>query len=79
VIAEPTRTQILARLTQLDKIITDEVRLTTDDLGAITHVTARPKDDKGAFRLGSATDPEATYRVHGEKKSDFGYNINVAV
>jgi hypothetical protein len=29
VIAEPTRTQILARLTQLDKIITDEVRLTT--------------------------------------------------
>lgn len=79
VIAEPTRTQILARLNQLAKIIADEVRLTTDDTGAITRVTARPKEDKGAFRLGSATDPEATYRVHGEKKSDFGYNINLAV
>ena len=79
VLAEPTRTQILARLTQLDKIIADEVRLTINDTGAITRVTARPKEDKGAFRLGSATDPEATYRVHGEKKSDFGYNINLAV
>jgi hypothetical protein len=79
VIAEPMRTQILARVTQLDKIIADEVRLTIDDTGAITRVTARPKEDKGAFRLGSATDPEATYRVHGEKKSDFGYNVNVAV
>lgn len=37
-------------------------------------------DDKGAYRLGSATDPEATYRVHGDhhKKTDLGYNIQVA-
>jgi IS5 family transposase len=35
--------------------------------------------DKGAYRLGSATDPEATYRVHGEEeaKTEFGYNPQV--
>ncbi|HZY40380.1 MAG TPA: transposase [Anaerolineae bacterium] len=79
VIAEPTRTQILTRLAHLDKIVADEVCLTTDEAGAITTVTELDKDDKGSFRLGSATDPEATYRVHGEKKSDFGYNVNVAI
>ena len=56
-----------------------EVRLTTDAAGAILTVTELDKDDKGSFRLGSATDPDATYRVHGEKKTDFGYNVNVAV
>ena len=79
VIAEPARTQIRARLTHLDKILADEVRLTTDPDGALVRVVERAKDDKGAYRLGSATDPEATYRLHGEKKSDFGYNINIAV
>jgi IS5 family transposase len=35
--------------------------------------------DKGPYRLGSATDPEATYRVHGEEeaKTEFGYNPQV--
>lgn len=34
-------------------------------------------DDKGSYRLGSATDPEATYRLHGPGKTDFGYNTQV--
>jgi hypothetical protein len=79
VIAEPARTHLLTRLAHLDKIIADEVRLTTDADEAILTVTELDKDDKGRFRLGSATDPDATYRIHGEKKSDFGYNVNVAV
>ena len=35
--------------------------------------------DKGTYRLGSATDAEATYRVHGEEeaKTEFGYNPQV--
>lgn len=39
------------------------------------------RKDTGAYRLGSATDPEATYRVHGDdgNKTDFGYNVQVAV
>ncbi len=42
-------------------------------------VTRRAVHPKGSYRLGSATDPEATYRVHGGDKIDFGYNVNVAV
>ena len=42
-------------------------------------VTRRATHPKGSYRLGSATDPEATYRVHGSDKMDFGYNVNVAV
>jgi IS5 family transposase len=66
-------------LERLDKLIADEVQLTADDTGHITHVTERPADDKGGYRLGSATDPDATYRVHGDDKKDFGYNVSVAV
>jgi hypothetical protein len=79
VIAEPARTRLLARLTQLDKIMADELDLSLDAAGAVTAVTELTKDDKGAYRLGSATDPEATYRIHGEKKVEFGYNVNVAI
>jgi IS5 family transposase len=66
-------------LERLDKLIADEVQLAADDTGQITQVTERPADDKGGYRLGSATDPDATYRVHGDDKKDFGYNVNLAV
>jgi hypothetical protein len=79
VIAEPARTRLLTWLGQLDKIVADEVHLTTDAAGVVTAVTELIKDDKGSYRLGSATDPEATYRVHGEKKVEFGYNLNLAI
>jgi len=66
-------------LAYLDKIIADEVHLSADDTGQVTQVTERAADDKGIYRLGSATDPDATYRVHGDNKKDFGYNVNLAV
>jgi hypothetical protein len=44
---------------------------------APTDVLELPKDQKGAYRLGSATDPDATYRQHGPGKTDFGYNVQV--
>jgi IS5 family transposase len=66
-------------LERLDKLIADEVQLAADDTGQITQVTERAADDKGGYRLGSATDPDATYRVHGDDKKDFGYNVNLAV
>ncbi|HKZ84192.1 MAG TPA: transposase [Anaerolineae bacterium] len=77
-LAEAARAAIQARLADLDKILADNVRLTRDADGQVARVTEWPKDKKGAYRLGSATDPEATYRVHGEKKTDFGYNVSVA-
>jgi len=66
-------------LAYLDKLIADEVHLSADDTGQVTQVTERAADDKGSYRLGSATDPDATYRVHGDDKKDFGYNVNLAV
>ncbi|MEK6573960.1 MAG: transposase [Chloroflexota bacterium] len=46
--------------------------------GAPSPVVELDPAHKGAYRLGSATDPEATYRLHGPNKTDFGYNVQVA-
>lgn len=75
------RAPILEWLSYLDKIIADEVVLVPTDNPTAPQVTERPADHKGTYRLGSATDPEATYRVHGDDgaKTDFGYNVQVAV
>ena len=79
----PLAPQVCASVRQwlayLDKIIADEVQLIADETGQITQVTERAADAKGSYRLGSATDPDATYRVHGDDKKDFGYNVNLAV
>lgn len=47
----------------------------------IISVTELSKDNKGSFRLGSTTDPDATYRVHSNdgSKTDFGYNVGLLV
>jgi hypothetical protein len=69
----------------LGKILTDEVTFLPepDATGRRVRVrtpTERRADESTTFRLGSATDPEATYRMHGEKpeKLTFGYNVQVA-
>ncbi|MFQ5596148.1 MAG: transposase [Anaerolineae bacterium] len=64
-------------LQHLDKILGDEVRITPDPTGEAVLVTELPKDQKGSYRIGSATDPDATYRVHDDQV-DFGYNISLA-
>jgi hypothetical protein len=73
------RQPVTDRLADLTKIVADEVALTRDASGAITRVEVRPPKQQGSYRLGSATDPDATYRVHGKDKCDLGYNVNVAV
>ncbi|MBM4341728.1 MAG: transposase, partial [Deltaproteobacteria bacterium] len=70
---------VTARLADLTKIVADEVAITRDPAGVITHVATLPAKQQGSYRLGSATDPDATYRVHGPDKCDLGYNVNVAV
>jgi hypothetical protein len=64
-------------LAHLDKILADEFALTRDAQAQVTAAVELPKDQKGSYRLGSATDPDATYRVHDEQV-DFGYNVNLA-
>ena len=58
----------------LQKALEDELEIEGDK------VSYRKK--KGDFRFGSATDPEATFRNHGERNGEkdikFGFNIQVA-
>jgi len=61
----------------LEKVLADEVHISYDPDGQVRTVHELPKAQKGTYRLGSATDPDATYRVHGER-TDFGYNANLA-
>lgn len=61
----------------LDKILADELAITRDPTGQAITVQELPKKKKGSYRIASAADPDATFRVHGEQ-IDFGYNANVA-
>lgn len=70
------RQPIAGWLAHLDKILADEFALTRDTQAQVTAAVELPKDQKGSYRLGSATDPDATYRVHDEQ-IDFGYNVNI--
>jgi len=79
-----TRAPLIAWLDLLDKAITDSVKVIRDEQGPdcsdvpIRQVSELPDKEKGSYRLGSATDPDATYRIHGKKKA-LGYNVSVAV
>ncbi len=61
----------------LRKVLSDEFILTHDAAGGCTQATLRTKHVKGSYALGSAIDPEATFRVHGER-CDLGYNVGLA-
>ena len=76
-LAAAQRQPVATWLAHLDKILADEFTLTRDAQQHVTAAAELPKDQKGSYRLGSATDPDATYRVHDDQ-IDFGYNVNVA-
>jgi hypothetical protein len=64
-------------LAALDKVITDETTVTVnnpDDPDDIT-ITERQHGKKGTYRIGSASDLEATYRKnHNDTQAVLGYN-----
>ncbi|MEW6385746.1 MAG: transposase, partial [Pseudomonadota bacterium] len=64
----------------LDKVLADEVCVERDQAGQPVKVSELPADKKGDFRLISATDPEATLRMHGEDAADIalGYNVQLS-
>jgi hypothetical protein len=69
----------------LGKIIHDEVTILDKPDAESNRVLLRTtkerrNDPQTSLRIGSATDPEATYRQHGSEDEDvkFGYNIQVA-
>lgn len=63
-------------LDYLEKVLQDEFVLTLNAEGACTKALLRTKHAKGAYVLGSAIDPEATFRLHGDR-CDLGYNIGL--
>jgi hypothetical protein len=76
-LSDAQRLPVATRLAHLSKILADEFTLTRDAQQHVTAAAELPKEQKGSYRLGSATDPDATYRVHDDQ-IDFGYNVNVA-
>ncbi len=77
---QPERQQVEQWLLRIDKILHDEVLIRTNPDGS-PFVAELPKNKKGAYRIASAVDPDATFRVHGkdDEKTDYGYNVNLAV
>jgi IS5 family transposase len=61
-------------LTRLEKVLADHF-----PCAAPAPQVSTAAQDPGAYRLGSATDPEATYRVHGRQaaKTELGYNTQL--
>lgn len=78
-LAESAQGDVPAHLGYLVKVLADEYVLTYDAVGQVETVTVR--DKPGPYRLGSATDPAATYRVHGpeDEQTTFGYNVQMAI
>ena len=68
------------RLAALHKIISDETTVTANsdiDPDDVT-ITERQHGDKGEYRVGSATDLDASYRKHdNDKEAILGYNPTV--
>jgi len=64
----------------LDKVLDDEVQIERDPAGQPVKVSELAAKDKGDFRLISASDPEASLRMHGEDAADIalGYNVQVS-
>jgi hypothetical protein len=68
--AQPAVTSLL---TLLSKVLADETTRQPDGT-----VTETPAAQKGAYRLGSAVDVEATFRKHGPDPAVLGYNAAIA-
>ena len=61
-------------LDYIEKVVQDYIQINSEGI--------RLREKRGAYALASATDPEATFRNHGERDGEeditFGYNIQVA-
>ena len=72
------RGRVQLRLADLDKILQDEYALELDAEGRLRDIVERDPKHKGAYRLCSATDPEASCRNHGGTQT-VGFNVSLAV
>lgn len=61
----------------LAKILADEFSCERNADGVLMAVKPLPKKQKGSYRIASASDTDATFRVHDDQ-CDFGFNVNLA-
>lgn len=73
-----THSDVALWLRRLEKIVTDEFAVTWGSFLQPVALSLLPEEKRGSYRLGSATDPDATYRKHHDR-TDLGYNINLSV
>lgn len=62
---------------RLAKVLHDEFTFTQDAQSAWVIATRRTAHEKGSYVIGSTLDPDATFRLHGDK-CQLGYNVSVA-
>ena len=77
-LAPSARALVELWLDVLHKVVEDNVSIERSQDAQETTVAELPKKKKGSYRLGSATDPEATYRKHRDDTT-LGYNVQMAV
>jgi len=63
-------------LGHLSKVLRSEVKFETAATGEVI-ITEKAHDDKGSYRIMSASDPDATYRLHGTQPGVLGYNVSL--
>jgi hypothetical protein len=69
---------VQARLSELDKILSDTFQLTWDNQGGLQQVQVLPEAQRGSYQIWGANDPQATVRNHGGKQV-LGYNAGLAI
>jgi IS5 family transposase len=69
---------VQVQLKNLEKVIADEMQIERNSSGQVEQVERLPSKKRGSYRIGSATDPEATWRTHGGN-STLGYNASLAI
>ncbi len=74
---DPWKTSLSQRVADLGKILADDYVCQVDASGQLVSVVERAAKHKGEYRLGSATDREATYRNHGNDVT-LGYNVSLS-
>jgi transposase len=74
---KPAVLVLLQWMARLQKLLTDDYMVEWDETGSITGIRFCTNKERGAYRIISAIDPDATIRNHG-KSIDRGYNVSVA-
>lgn len=64
-------------LERVDKLLHDEFVITWGVLFQPLAIRLCTEKEQGSYRMGSATDPNATYRKHHDR-TDLGYNVSLA-